>query len=102
VVNGGGRIEHEYGLGRLRTDLLVIWPHPDGEQRAVIEFKILHKGLAATLARGLEQTRAYLDRCGGQEAHLVIFDRTEGKPWAEKLFRREERAGDTPVTVWGM
>ena len=26
VVNGGGRIEREYGLGRGRTDLLIMWP----------------------------------------------------------------------------
>ena len=26
VVNGGGRIEREYGLGRGRTDLLILWP----------------------------------------------------------------------------
>ena len=26
VVNGGGRIEREYALGRGRTDLLVVWP----------------------------------------------------------------------------
>ena len=26
VVNGGGRIEREYALGRGRTDLLIVWP----------------------------------------------------------------------------
>ena len=26
IVNGGGRIEHEYGLGRMRTDHLLVWP----------------------------------------------------------------------------
>ena len=26
VVNGGGRVEREYGLGRMRVDLLVVWP----------------------------------------------------------------------------
>ena len=26
VVNSGGRIEREYGLGRGRTDLLIVWP----------------------------------------------------------------------------
>ena len=36
IVNGGGRVEREYGLGRRRTDLLVIWPYPGGEQRVVI------------------------------------------------------------------
>ena len=31
VVNGGGRIEREYGLGRGRTDLLVLWPRESGQ-----------------------------------------------------------------------
>ncbi|MCP5054056.1 MAG: ATP-binding protein, partial [bacterium] len=26
IVNGGGRVEREYGFGRERTDLLVVWP----------------------------------------------------------------------------
>ena len=26
IVNSGGRIEREYGLGRMRTDLLIVWP----------------------------------------------------------------------------
>ena len=25
IVNSGGRVEREYGLGRMRTDLLVVW-----------------------------------------------------------------------------
>jgi hypothetical protein len=102
VVNGGGRIEREYGLGRLRTDLLIVWPYPGGIQKAVIELKILHKGLAATLAAGLAQTWECLDRCGAGEAHLVIFDRTPGRPWEDKLFRREEQVTGQSVTVWGM
>ena len=102
IVNSGGRIEREYGLGRMRTDLLIIWPAGAAVQRIVIECKLLHGSLDRTLARGLEQTRAYLDRCAAGEAHLVIFDRTAGKPWAAKLFRRRETAGGPPVTVWGM
>ena len=102
IVNSGGRIEREYGLGRMRTDLLIIWPAGAAVQKIVIECKLLHGSLDRTLARGLEQTRAYLDRCAAGEAHLVIFDRTAGKPWAAKLFRRRETAGGPPVTVWGM
>ena len=30
VINGGGRIESECGLGRKRTDLLIIWNYPGG------------------------------------------------------------------------
>ena len=34
IVNGGGRIEREYGLGRGRTDLLVLWPREAGQPSA--------------------------------------------------------------------
>ncbi|MEE4380242.1 MAG: AAA-like domain-containing protein [Candidatus Competibacteraceae bacterium] len=102
VVNGGGRIEREYGLGRMRTDLLVIWFYPGGTQKAVIELKLLHKSLQQTLATGLKQTWEYLDRCGATESHLVIFDRTPGKAWEDKLFQSQEMFNNQPITVWGM
>ena len=35
IVNGGGRIEREYGLGRGRTDLLIAWPWKEGMSRSV-------------------------------------------------------------------
>ena len=102
VVNGGGRIEREYGLGRRRTDLLVIWPHSGGEQRIVLELKVRHRSLDETIREGLEQTRDYLDTSGAEAGHLVIFDRTPDKPWEEKLFQREETLRGKTVSVWGM
>jgi len=106
IVNSGGRVEREYGLGRKRTDLLVLWPYPapDGEkvQRVVIELKILYKTLEKTLEEGLKQTWEYQDKCGAAEAHLIIFDRREDRSWDEKIFRREETYQAHPLMVWGM
>ena len=105
IVNSGGRIEREYGLGRMRTDLLLIWPVGGDRgktQKVVIECKVLHRGPERTLREGLEQTRAYMDRCAAAEGHLVLFDRTEGKSWDDKVYRREETEGGAPVAVWGM
>ena len=45
VVNGGGRIEREYALGRGRTDLLIVWPRGGRERRFVVECKVLPRGL---------------------------------------------------------
>ena len=51
IVNGGGRINREYALGRKYTDLVLEWPLDDdkgfyGEvQRVVLELKILRGGL---------------------------------------------------------
>ena len=105
IVNRGGRIEREYGLGRMRTDLLILWPTSRGAgrtQKAVIECKVLHRGLDQTLQEGLKQTRTYMDRCAAAEGHLVIFDRREDTSWEDKLYRRHETQGGAPVTVWGM
>ena len=103
IVNGGGRIEREYGLGRMRTDLLVVWPSPGGgETRSVIECKVLHGSVERTIRDGTAQTLAYMDRCDAIEGHLVVFDRTADRPWDEKVFRRQESSGDRAVMVWGM
>ncbi|MCZ0942338.1 MAG: AAA-like domain-containing protein [Gammaproteobacteria bacterium] len=114
VVNGGGRIDREYGIGRGRVDLAVVWPlakdsegaedraPPSREQRVVIECKLMRDGLAAALRTGLPQTAAYMDEWGAAEGHLVLFDRTAGRPWSEKLFRRTEEHDGVRITVWGM
>ena len=108
IVNSGGRIEREYGLGRGRTDLLIIWPRPGGAAphaagRFVIECKVLHGSLERTVREGLLQTAEYMDRCAAQAGHLVIFDRGAGKRWEDKIFRRDERTDDQHrIPVWGM
>ena len=63
---------------------------------------MLYKSLEATLVKGVAQTWEYADRCGAEDAHLVIFDRTPGKPWEEKIFRRDESFQGWPIIVWGM
>ncbi len=103
IVNGGGRIEREYALGRGRTDLLIVWPQSGGERRFVVECKVRRGDLERTIAEGVAQTRVYLDRCGAEAGHLVVFDRSRERTWEQKIFRREVPPGvDAPVTVWGM
>ena len=103
IVNSGGRIEREYGLGRMRTDLLILWPQGDQTRKVVIECKILHKSLEQTIAEGVEQTAEYMDRCDAEAGHLVIFDRREGMRWEDKVFhcRRRSNSG-VEIDIWGM
>ena len=103
VVNGGGRIEREYALGRGRTDLLIVWPQGGRERRWVVECKVRRGDLERTIAEGVAQTRAYLDRCGAEAGHLIVFDRSQERTWEQKIFRRGAPTEvDAPVTVWGM
>lgn len=109
IVNGGGRISREYGLGRRRTDLFLEWPLDEAQgylgpvQRVVIELKLWKKGsLDAVIDEGLTQTADYADKAGAEEAYLVIFDRRPGVPWEERIWHRGGTAGGRTIGVWGM
>ena len=103
IVNGGGHITREYGLGMGRTDLFILWTLPDGNfRRFVIECKILYGSREATINKGLSQVVSYADRCNADETYLIIFDRTKGKSWDEKIFTEEAEENGRTVTVLGM
>ena len=105
IVNGGGRIEREYALGRGRTDLLIVWPQDGRERRFVVECKLLRGDLEKTIAEGVEQIRGYMDRCAAEAGHLIVFDRSPDRTWTERIFHRPPAGpgeDSVPVTVWGM
>ena len=91
--------------GRGRADLLIVWPQGAGGRKFVVECKLRHekRSRERTVAEGVEQTADYMDRCGAEAGHLVVFDRSEGLRWEEKVFRESRAAasGDE-VHVWGM
>ncbi|MDE0126053.1 MAG: hypothetical protein OXN97_15900 [Bryobacterales bacterium] len=105
LVNSGGRIEREFGVGRLRTDLLAVWPLPGGgEARYVIECKVLRpkRSLQGVIAEGLRQTAEYMDVSGAEEGHLVVFDLRAKRTWSQRLFRRRKTVGEADIHVWGV
>ena len=108
IVNGGGRINREYGLGRKRTDLFIEWPVDEAKgyfgpvQRVVLELKLWKKGsLEAVLKDGLPQTVDYARQCGADEAHLIVFDRRPDSPWDERIWQREVTEQGQTLGVWG-
>ena len=107
IVNGGGYIDREYGLGRHRTDLLIRKPLTDGYggpvQRIVLELKILRGDLEKTIEKGLDQTSAYMNLVGTvDEGHFIIFDRSGTKSWEERIWHKPYNYKGRTITVWGM
>ncbi|MBI4701124.1 MAG: AAA family ATPase [Deltaproteobacteria bacterium] len=95
IVNTGGRIEREYGLGRGALDLVVHWGH----DRHAIEVKLRRD--EHTEARALEQLGRYLDGLGLDEGWLVLFDLRKELSWTEKLTTREVAAAGKSIHVVG-
>ena len=107
VVNGGGYIDREYGLGRKRTDLLIRQPlsqeYGGPYQRIVLELKILRSNLEQTIQDGLRQTWEYMDLCGSvDEGHFILFDRNPSRSWEEKIWHRVMSYQGHDIMVWGM
>jgi len=102
IVNGGGRVAREYGLGRRRTDLALFWPYEEGTQTAVIELKLWRKSLKQTIKQGLTQTADYMDKIGTTDGHLIIFDRRKDVNWDEKIFCEEREYEGKQIVIWGM
>jgi DNA polymerase III delta prime subunit len=95
IVNGGGYVDREYGVGRGRIDLLVRWPYsgPDGKrqwQREAVEIKVWADRRPDPLARGLEQIDAYLARLGLDRGVLALFDRRTRARAIEKRTRFDQ------------
>jgi hypothetical protein len=95
VVNGGGYVDREYGIGRGRIDLLLRWPLPNAAtlkdwQHEVLEMKVWREGKADPLSAGLTQLDNYLAELGLDHGVLVIFDRRPGIAPAEERTRFED------------
>ncbi|MEM6321349.1 MAG: AAA-like domain-containing protein [Bacteroidota bacterium] len=98
IINGGGRIEREYGFGRGRTDLFVEYFYGDNQQQAIVlELKILRNSLNATIEEGVRQTKTYMDKCGTDQGHLLIFDRRPNRTWEDKIWRKTVEG----IGIWG-
>ena len=83
IINGGGYIDREYGVGRGRIDLLIRQPYtaPDGTrawQREALELKVWRGRQSDPLKQGLAQLDGYLDRLELDTGVLVVFDSRPG------------------------
>jgi hypothetical protein len=95
IVNGGGRLEREFGLGRGALDLLVEWK----DERHAIEVKLRRD--TTTEERALEQVTRYLDKLGLGDGWLVMFDLRSEPSWDERLFLREVEHGGKTIRLVG-
>lgn len=101
IVNGGGFVDREYGVGSGRTDILVRKPYGERQMQCeALELKAWSKG-KEPLAQGLRQLDRYLDRLRLDTGTLIIFDRREDAPdIAERTaFSKETSPAGREITL---
>ncbi|MEZ4431387.1 MAG: ATP-binding protein [bacterium] len=103
IVNGGGFVDREFGIGRRRLDLLIRWPLPSGGwQREAIECKVWSDTARRgdPLPAGLEQIDPYLAGLGLDHGALLIFDRRADRAPIEDRVALTEARTATDRRVW--
>jgi hypothetical protein len=95
VVNGGGRIEREYGLGRRALDLMLHWRGA----RHAIEVKLRRD--TETENEALDQVVDYLDLAGLDEGFLVLFDLRSTMSWHDRITVRDVTHAGKRVRILG-
>jgi hypothetical protein len=104
IVNGGGHVGREYGIGRGRIDLLIRWPYRDATgkqrwQREAMELKVWRQSETDPLAKRLAQLDGYLDRLSLQTGTLVIFDRRSNAAPLPERTRFEQTTSPSGRTI---
>jgi type II secretory pathway predicted ATPase ExeA len=99
VINGGGKIDREYGLGRGALDLMLTWSGGGGVERHAIELKLRRD--TRTESRGIEQLGRYLDSAGLSVGWLVLFDQRKGRSWKQRLYLKKRKRGAHTIWVVG-
>ncbi|MQY28030.1 ATP-binding protein [Nocardia aurantia] len=96
IVNGGGFVDSEYGVGTGRVEIFLRKPYTgtDGKravQREAMELKVWWPGREDPVDEGLDQLDSYLAGVGLETGTLVIFDRRPGAaPLSERGVFTEE------------
>jgi hypothetical protein len=106
IVNGGGYVDREFGLGYHRIDLVIRWPYHDSDGKQAwqwepVELKVWRPDQTDPTPDGLRQLDSYLDRLGLDHGTLVVFDRRPtAPPLAERItFTTAQTPTGRPVTL---
>ena len=104
VANGTGIISREYALARKRVDLMLKWRYAGGEQRIVIELKVIKEkdNVERIKSDGLVQTAEYAEISDATESHLILFDRADKTDWQETIYQETVKQGKYDIKIWGM
>ncbi len=71
-------------------------------QRFAVELRVIQGTLEAAINEGLICLANYATQQYAEEAHLVLFDHSEGKWSGDRIFVNERQYDGRAITVWGM
>ncbi|MBN2532404.1 MAG: ATP-binding protein [Spirochaetales bacterium] len=98
IIDGGGRIERIYGLGREYITLIIQWPYRDKNQNIVIDIRYIGDSLDDPVQTGTECLLAFLKSKSIASGHLIIFLQSGDESREQNVV--SSKIDDTEIDVW--
>jgi len=112
LINGGGEITREYGIGRQRMDLYIKRYYHEivnkrkklRIQKIVIELKTINddQNYERIKKEAVEQTAGYAKQIGVAEAEIIIFNRGEEQRWTAIEENEQTEFDGIRLQIWKM
>ncbi|MBN2442277.1 MAG: AAA-like domain-containing protein, partial [Spirochaetales bacterium] len=99
IIDGGGKIERRYGLGREYTTLIIEWPYKQEIQKTIIDIRYLTYSYKELAKNGVEVLVNTLKTMSISSGHLIIFNPAVDEFWEQKV-STSKFSNDIVVDIW--
>jgi hypothetical protein len=86
ILDGGGRIERFYGIGRKHITLVILWPCAGGSQKEVVDIRFIPVHNKDTIKDDIRSTVALIEEFETDHGFLVCFYRGESEFQDQKMY----------------
>jgi hypothetical protein len=87
IVDGGGKIQREYGLGRKSISLILSWPYAASKQTFFFDLCLLSMSVKDHIRDGADSLYEKLKKNDIMHGSLLIFNTQPDALWEQKLFK---------------
>jgi hypothetical protein len=98
IIDGGGKIIRDYGIGRKRVTLDISWPYASLKQNVLIDLRYRTSAINDVIREGTEELYKDMERKKVKEGNLIIFKMNPDELWEQKLLKSKKDTG--MIDVW--
>ena len=98
IIDGGGKIERIYGLGRRHFTLIITWPQAD--QRFILELYYFQDSIKRMVKENIDKMYETMKTLDIKAGHLIIFNPNPAHLWEQKVYKSAIESDGSSIDVW--
>ncbi|MBN1696526.1 MAG: ATP-binding protein [Spirochaetales bacterium] len=99
IIDGGGKIQREYGIGRKFTTLTISWPYRQSIQKNLIDLHFFKPPLKEQMRKSVEELTVQMKERKISDGYVIIFSKNPDELWEQKIYKNNKEDG-LIIDVW--